>query len=94
MGFPHNAAESPAKASPWPKHCLQPAIAVKSPIVLHQSVQTSNEWITGRRGDPAVVLPVLGHVDVAFVAPAFTPAVKQHQQQTVRCVKFASVQQL
>lgn len=58
----------------------------------HQSVQTSNEWITGRRGNPTVVLPVFGHVDVAFVAPLFTPAVKQHQEQSVRCLQLAPVQ--
>lgn len=47
-------------------------------MMLRQSVQTSNERIAGRRGDPAVVLLVFGHVDVAFVAPVFTPAKKNN----------------
>lgn len=72
----------------WPKHRLQLAIAIKTPTVQHLHVQTSNQRITGRRGDPAVVLPVFGHVDVAFVAPVFTPARKRHQAQTVRCAKL------
>lgn len=85
---------TPQNLLPAPRHgrSLQAAIAFKTPRLLHQRMQTSNERITGRRGDAAVVLPVLGHVDVAFVAPVFTPAErKRHEEQTVRCVQLETV---
>lgn len=45
---------------------------------------TSDEGITGGRGDSAVVLPVFGHVDVAAVAPLLPPAEEDERNRPLQ----------
>lgn len=49
-----------------------------------------DDGIAGGRCDATVVLPVFSHLDVAFVAPLFTPAANKEKNKRSDSVKKSS----
>lgn len=49
------------------------------------AMEPLDQRVTGRSGDSTVVLPVLGHEDVAIISPLFTPAVGAQDTGSVFC---------